>query len=52
MDRSISQLEVAMSSWLIIGIIILAILVLMSVGNVGGRGDHTVNAQRWWHKHE
>lgn len=41
-----------MSSWIIIGVIILAILVLMSVGNVGGRGDHTVNAQRWWHKHD
>ena len=41
-----------MSGWFIFGGIILVILVLMVVGNVGDRGDHTVNAQKWWHKHE
>jgi hypothetical protein len=41
-----------MWSWIIIGGILLAMIILMSVGDVGRRGDHTVNSQRWWHKHE
>jgi len=41
-----------MWTWIIVGAIILAILLLMSVGNVGDRGDHVVNAQKFWHKHE
>lgn len=41
-----------MWSWIVIGGIFLGIVILMSVGDVGGRGDHAVNAERWWHKHE
>lgn len=45
-------LETLMWTWIIIGAIILTVLVLMSVGDVGARGDHDVNAQKFWHKHE
>jgi hypothetical protein len=45
-------MESPMWSWIIIGGIILGMIILMSVGDVGRRGDHTVNSQRWWHKHQ